>query len=231
MADDNNSGGIRLTPPTPTPPETLSLDETHPAVIALNEQMEESPLILMLDIESLDVGPRSVVTQIALYAFDQDEGSIMDDCIWSFIPIQPQLDLIRPRTISASTLIWWMRQEEAARKLFERNDDEDFGTLGTLMRHFLREFNRITRGRTYELWARGPQFDVVNVETLLADLGLKAPWDYGSVRDLRTLMAAAGLRSADVARPEGFIAHQAGWDCRYQIAQYEEAKRHLRARG
>lgn len=190
-----------------------------------------SPLILMMDIESLDTGPNSVVLQIALYGLDGDEESLFDSHVHSFFPIQPQLDLIRPRTISAQTLFWWMLQDDAARLKFERNVLEDHEDLEILMRHLTREFNRMTENgkRDYELWARGPQFDVVNVESLYRDMGMKAPWQYNKVRDLRTLMAQAGLRSDDVPKPTGFVAHNAAWDCKYQIAQYLAARRALRS--
>lgn len=207
-------------------------DEAPPA--ALEDSVSDSPLILMMDIESLDLGPRSVVLQAALYALDQDEDSILEDHIWSFFPVQPQLDLIQPRTISATTVWWWMQQDWEARRQFEKNVLEDFEALPILMRHFTREFNRIVDGRDYLLYARGPQFDVVNMASLYKDVGMAAPWEtpqtYGKVRDLRTIMGEAGLSSGDVPKPHGFVAHQAAWDCRYQLAQFQEARKHLRAR-
>lgn len=192
---------------------------------------DETRIILMVDIESLDVGPRSVVTQVALYGLDEDEDEVIDDFVYSFLPIQPQLDLIQPRTISASTLWWWMQQSDEARAMFERNVLEDFETLPVMMRHLTREFQRMTsKYASYELWARGPQFDVVNLDSLYADCGMRAPWKYDSVRDLRTLMKMAGLSSEEVDKPHGFIAHQAGWDAKFQLRCYREAKKRLRAR-
>lgn len=220
-------------PPVQTPDVSPPpADEAPPAV--LDPKPSDSPLILMIDIESLDLGPRSVVLQAALYALDQDEDTILDTHIWSHFPVQPQLDLIQPRTISASTLWWWMQQDWEARKQFEKNVLEDFEALPILMRHFTREFNRIVDGRDYLLYARGPQFDVVNMSSLYKDVGMTAPWEtpqtYGKVRDLRTIMGEAGLKSADVPKPSGFVAHQAAWDCKYQLAQFQEARKHLRAR-
>src|ERR1044072_8775853 len=225
---------IRLTPSVVT--STPGIIETELRGEDLPEFMDpsETPLILMLDIESLDVGPRSVVLQIALYGLDPDEGRLLEDNVWSFFPIQPQLDLIQPRTISAKTLLWWMQQSDEARSVFERNVGDDFESLGVLMRHLTREFRRMVGDRDYELWARGPDFDVTNVVSLYRDCGMEAPWNqdqnYHKVRDLRTLMASAGLRSSDVEKPEGFIAHRAAWDCKYQLRQWQEAQRHLRAR-
>ena len=91
----------------------------------------------------------------------------------------------------------------------------------------------MTRGLSkgeYEIWARGPQFDIAAVESLMEECGVEVPWVYDSVRDLRTLMAAAGITTDDVPKPEGMIAHHAGWDCIYQIRCYMEANRRMRAR-
>lgn len=188
-------------------------------------------MIVMVDIESLDVGPRSIVTQIAMVAASADtEETFEDHVVWSFLPMQPQLDLIHPRTISATTFWWWMQQEDSARMKFEKNIIDDFEALPVLMRHLTREFKRMTDGQDYELWARGPQFDVTNIESLFKDCGMSAPWDYNKVRDLRTLMTEAGLRSADIPRPSHFIEHEAMWDCRYQLMCYFAARKNLRRR-
>ena len=225
MADNQNSiaVGIKLPPPVEVDSEV--------EFTGVNQQDDETvELLLMLDIESLDVGPRSVVTQIALYGLDTETDELLDTHIFSYLPIQPQLDLIHPRTISASTLWWWMQQADEAHAAFEHSTSEDFSELGILMNHFVNQFNFMTRGRSYQVWARGPQFDAVNVESLLVDCGLKAPWKYNSVRDLRTLMDEAGIHSADVPEPNGFVAHHAAWDARYQLVCLREAQRRLRRR-
>lgn len=193
--------------------------------------METSPVILMFDIESLDVGPRSVVTQIGMYGFDLDDEEILPDPVMSYLPIQPQLNLINPRSVSASTIIWWMGQSSNARAGFEQSSGDDFEELASLMRHLVRNFNRLTNNGTlaYELWARGPQFDIVNIESLLIDVGLPVPWKYNRVRDLRTLMAQANLKTADVPEPKGYVQHHAGWDCRYQLDCYMAARKALRS--
>lgn len=206
-------------------------DESMSNITGGESDGDQSTLILMADIESLDIGSRSVVLQVALYGLDADEDEILEDYVWSFLPIQPQLDLIQPRTISASTLLWWMQQSDEARAMFEKNVLEDFENLPVMMRHLTREFTRMTsKYSNYELWARGPQFDVVNLESLYADCGMRAPWKYDSVRDLRTLMKQAGLSTGDVDPPHGFIPHQASWDAKFQLRCYREARKALRAR-
>lgn len=228
MADENQQqGSIHLTS-VPGLQDSVVVEES--VMELTTDEVAVEKIGLMLDIESLDLGPRSVVTQIALYPFSLDTEEVLENHVWSYLPIQPQLDLIQPRTIRASTLHWWMQQSDEARAKFELNVIDDFDSLPVLMRHLTREFNRMTQGVDYELWAKGPQFDVTNVESLYKDCGMKAPWEYQKVRDLRTLMAEAGLHTRDVPRPTHFIDHAAGWDCRYQILCYFEARKNLRSR-
>lgn len=198
----------------------------------MTEAIVTPTLGFMLDIESLDLGARPVITQIALYPFDMETEELIPDALHQYLPMQPQLDLIPSRSISAETLAWWMDQSDDARAAFRYNLSDEFDELPLLMKQLVSRFNKLTRNGAieYELIAKGPQFDVVAVETLLRDCGLKAPWRYDRVVDLRTLQRYAGVSSRDMDTPAGFIAHRADWDAKFQIEVYFEAKRRLRSR-
>lgn len=189
---------------------------------------------VMIDIETLATSSRSLVTQVALVPWrledpEDREGRAMN-ILWDHLPIQPQLSLIPPRDISASTLNFWINQSDEARAQLSESMGEDFSELPALLRHVVRGFNWMTENGTvpYEIWARGPQFDIANLESLMKECGIEVPWRYDSVRDLRTLMAAAGISTDDVAKPTGWIPHQAVWDCHYQIECHTAAKSALR---
>lgn len=196
---------------------------------SLTLDMPMPTLGLMLDIETLDLGARPVILQIALYPFDMETEEPIHDALYQHLPIQPQLDLIPSRTISAETLFWWMQQSDEARAAIEFNLSDDFDELPILMQQLIRRFNKLTSGKEYELIAKGPQFDVVAVETLIRDCGLTPPWRYDRIVDLRTLQRYAGVSSRDLTPPKGFIAHRADWDCKFQIETYFETKRRLRS--
>lgn len=182
---------------------------------------EEPRLLLMVDIESLDLGPRPVITQIAMLGYDLEQDVHLPTRYVEFLPIQPQLDAIKPRTISASTLWWWFQQSDEARLRFEQNLGDDPFDLQYLAKSFVDTFRKMTAGYdSYVICARGPQFDLVAIESLLLELDLTVPWRYGWVEDLRTLMRKAKLHSSDVPQPEGFIHHVAYWDSLWQISQY-----------
>lgn len=217
---------------------TLNLAEhqTLDAEVATNANPYPDPeppqRVLMLDIESLALGTRPVITQVALLGYDLEEDELLEPRHVQFYPVDPQQQIIPPRRISASTIAWWMKQSDEARARFEQSVSDDFAELPALARHLIATVNQLTQeGRiNYEIVAKGPQFDVAAIETLLEDLGLKTPWDYQKVRDLRTLMATAGINPGNVAKPAGFVPHVAYWDARWQLNQYLAARRRLAGR-
>lgn len=187
---------------------------------------------IMCDIESLALGVRPVITQIAFYSFSMDDPETIVRHVWNYLPIQPQLELLPPRVIQAKTIGWWLQQSDEARRKMLESMDGDFTDLQALLRHTVREFGFMVEGLKpgeYELIARGPQFDIAAFETLLQECGVEVPWGYATIRDLRTKMSDAMITTNDVAKPDGFISHQAGWDCIYQIKCWAEANRLLGA--
>lgn len=179
-------------------------------------------LLLMVDIESLALGVRPVITQVALLGYDLREDEMLDARHVEHYPIDPQLSLNPPRIISGSTLAWWMDQSDEARARFKLSTSTDFEDLVALARGFIQTFNKLTQNgkANYEICAKGPQFDLAAIETLLNELGLEAPWAYDRVVDLRTMLKRAGINPYNVANPRGFVKHVAFWDSRAQINQY-----------
>lgn len=190
-------------------------------------------IIIAIDIESLALGPRPVITQIAMLGYDLQEDELLSPTHVHYYPIEPQQRIIPARVISASTLAWWMKQSDEARDRFELSTATDFEDLVALARNLVTVFNRLTdNGKAnYEVMAKGPQFDIVAIETLLTELGLEIPWNYQRVRDLRTMLALAGLNERNIPDPAGMIPHVAYWDARKLIDSYLAAKKALAGHG
>lgn len=191
---------------------------------------------IMVDIEALALyGPKPVITQLAFTAFDEsydpDEPGSALYSHEEYLPIQPQIDL--NFTVQASTLIWWLtspKVSEAARLKFIESEGEDMDELVSLVRSWIVKLDRmIPDNGTYQIWARGPQYDVVAIESLIRACGLTVPWKYDMVRDLRTVMSEAGLDREAIPFKTGLIPHHALSDCRHQMACLYEARRLLRA--
>lgn len=189
--------------------------------------MEMQRVGIMIDLESLDTAPRSVVTQVGILAYHLDDPETEIRRIEEYLPAQPQLEL--KRTVSFDTILWWMKQEDVARSKLDESAGNDMEVLLSLVRSIHRKLSELIRSvgeANVEVWARGPQFDVVNLESLFVDCGLSAPWRYDTVMDLRTLGRLAKISSASVDR-SGLIPHIATEDAKFQIRFYIEALKNL----
>lgn len=184
-------------------------------------------MIVSIDIESLALGPRPVITQIAMLGWDLQEDELMETRHVQYYPIEPQQQIIPARRISASTIAWWMTQPDEAREKFKYSTETEFEDLAARLRNLITVFNQLTDyGKAnYEIVAKGPQFDIVAIETLLEECGLTVPWAYDRVVDLRTMLRRSGINPRNVAKPAGCIPHVAFWDARWQISQYLAALR------
>lgn len=195
----------------------------------------DKKLGIMLDLESLDLGPRSVILQVGIIAFPLDDPETEARRVDQYLPVQPQLAL--GRTVTWKTMRWWMNEAVKNPKIMERfvdNDGNDMDELTALVRSVHRKLTELidSVGRdAVEIWAKGPQFDVVNLETMFVDCGLDAPWPYDSVMDLRSVMKLAGVsgKAGDVDM-SGIVPHVAVSDCVFQIRCYAEAMKQLRSR-
>lgn len=204
-----------------------STDSLIPTSDIVEQTLVSANLLLMVDIESLALGPRPVITQIALLGYDLELDELLDDRFFQHLPIEPQQQILPARKISASTLVWWMSQPDEARESFKLNEGDDFEDLVAAMRGFIAAFNRLTRNgtRDYELCAKSPKFDIVALETLIEELGLDVPWSYKNITDVRQDLRRAGIEEKNVPKPAGFIAHNAHWDARWQIESFLAARR------
>jgi hypothetical protein len=196
--------------------------------------MTQGKIGLMLDVESLDLGPRAVLLQVGIIAFPLDDPETEMRRVDQYLPVQPQIAL--GRSVSWDTIRWWIEQAATTPKIQERfidNSGNDMDELTALVRSVHRKLTEIidSVGRAnVELWAKGPQFDVVNLETLFADCGLDTPWPYDCVMDLRTTMRLAGVSSktGDIDT-SGIVPHVAISDSQFQIRCYVEAMKRLRS--
>lgn len=185
-----------------------------------------SKLLIMHDIESLSLSGNAIITQLGYAAADSLAPTEFLEGFVRNLPAQPQIDM--GRDMQYLTLRFWLTQPEETRKhLLEL--DGDLEELRAIMKRYLRGIDDLSApyikaGKPVEHWARGPQFDLSNIARLLAQLELPIPWDYNQVRDLRTTMAEAGVKSADVERNPEWVMHDALGDSKFQLAGYAAAQ-------
>lgn len=188
-------------------------------------------IIVSIDIESLALGPRPIITEIAMLGYDLAEDSLLNARHIHHYPVEPQQRIIPSREIHLGTLIAraeWTHTKgiDFAEQLLLSSATE-FEDLASLCRNFVVVFNQITNNgkANYEVVCARPQFDIVAIETLLAEVGLEKPWAYDSIIDVRTMLKRAGINHKNVPLPGGCTPHTGFGDSRWQINQYLAAVR------
>lgn len=130
---------------------------------------------IMIDLETLDTKPSSVILSIGLVAFD--ENGIKEQ-LYLVPTIQDQLDM--GRTVSESTLTWWMGQKDEAKAVFKHQPKVNFLNAMLQVSGFA---GRFKKGK---VWGYGASFDPVLLEDALRSCKMESPWKYWDVRCLRT---------------------------------------------
>lgn len=162
---------------------------------------------MMVDIETLGNGPRAAVIQIGLCPFNLETGEIGPRMAYLVSP-----DLRRFEA-DASTIAWWMQQNEAARLHVARCIDEGVSSAQALA-HLNAHFAQHVDYDTVRVWALPPQFDLVILENVAREYGYPVPWKYNATRCLRTLETLSGATKEDRVKPE--VEHDAGHDAQAQ---------------
>ena len=131
---------------------------------------------IMIDLETMDTLPTTVVLSCGAVFFDPEAETIDKTHTFLAYPnLQEQLD--NGRTISADTLLWWMKQSSEARGDWIKARQVKLDTF--------RENFRTWCGDRMRVWSNGSCFDVAIMENLLEHT--RIPWRYWDIRDTRTL--------------------------------------------
>ena len=136
----------------------------------------------MIDIETLDTLPESVILTIGAVKFDPFSNKIGDG-----LYIKPDVDeqIARGRTVNEDTLNWWGTQAEDVR-------EEALGMEDRIsIEEMYRQINRFIVGAD-NVWAQGPVFDMVILANIYRQYGWPTPWQYWQVNDSRTLFKIHG---------------------------------------
>jgi len=139
---------------------------------------------IMIDLETLATGPDSVILTIGALRFDpySDDSSVdVHDMPHFYCRVDPSSFDYPEAEINDETMAWWGRQSPEAQEAafgegFERLDIRD--ALEQLF-SFCRPCDRV--------WANGPAFDIIILETCARRLGKQWPWQFWQARDVRTV--------------------------------------------
>lgn len=134
-----------------------------------------------IDTETLSLRHDAPIISIGVQQFDRDTGK-MGKSFYRAINLDSAIKVGR---VMASTLEWWMKQSEEARKVFSDPDRFTLATALDEMCTFIR-----SQGGVPRVYARGPAEDIAWIRHSLdvGTVGLGEPWHYQNVFDLRTLI-------------------------------------------
>lgn len=152
---------------------------------------------LMIDIETLDTKPSAVVLSVGACLFDLETGVITRE--YSSGPLEKQNQLRNGRTISESTLRWWMQPEQEPARA------ASFGYTSVPAVDVLVALRTMVEENTI-VWGNDPAFDCVILEDLYRTLWeCEAPWKFYNRQCVRTYRRLPGAE--DVPRVAPTVAH------------------------
>lgn len=131
----------------------------------------------MIDLETLDTTPTALILSIGAVMFDKDK---IGEVFYQIVALDDFM--IKNFTISASTLNWWIKQQEA---LLE------FSKYGENIHSALIGFDAWFKTRNgLEVWGNGAMFDNAILINAYKRCHLELPWSYRNDRCYRTIASS-----------------------------------------
>lgn len=150
------------------------------------QQIEQSPVVVVVDIETLGIGVDAVIATIGAVCVNvltgEELGSFYDRCHTAQ----------ERRTITPRTLEWWFSQgEEAQREAFGDGQRDRYPLKQALER--FAAWMDIQRGHCpagtwLQVMGNGPEFDNVILDHAYEQHCMGAPWQYPVNQSLRTMV-------------------------------------------
>lgn len=173
---------------------------------------------IMLDLETMGNRSNSVIVSIAAVPFNLETGEISDNYFYERVDFQSCLDI--GLKVQASTILWWMQQNEEARKEICKPAQHIYYVLLRLDDFFKQHITDI------QIWGNGARFDMGLLQDAYHASGFdELPWKFRNERDVRTLVSLAPHIKEQT--PNVGTAHNAVDDCIFQINYCCAIHKHL----
>lgn len=143
---------------------------------------------IMVDIETMDILPTAAIVSIGAVHFDvagKNTHEDFDDNNSFNVNISLESNEKFKRTMSASTIVWWLKQSKDAQKSLFR---DPLMPLNTALLKYRMWLESKTADRYY---ANDPDFDIVILNDALRSIGDASPFAYHQHRSLRTTIEDA----------------------------------------
>lgn len=158
---------------------------------------------VMLDLETLGNGSNAVIISIGAVEFIPATSQIGRKFE---VLIDPQSCVDAGLKIDASTVMWWMEQDQAARDQFKRSK--------FLLQEALKSFSGFLTnvGTSVNVWGNGATFDNVILSNAYLAAKIERPWKYYNDMCFRTMRKMY----PKVHQDQIGVAHRAVDDAEYQ---------------
>lgn len=170
-------------------------------------------------LETLGTRCTAPIISIGVQQFNRDTGKL-GSTFYREIDID---SAIKSGRVQADTLAWWITQNKNAQRVFTNKDKTHLATA-------LQELTTWMRAESFapKVWGNGATFDISILEYAYDHgcVGLREPWHFMAIRDIRTLLDVTGFDKTTV--PAVGVAHNALDDATYQakvvIGAWQAAK-------
>lgn len=172
---------------------------------------------IMIDLETFSTKPDAAIVSIGAVIFDENE--VLESYYAALFPAHGHID---PKTV-----MWWMKQNDAARHVITNSEPEDDEAAAIRLYDFV-----LAGGHNIqEVWANDPNFDCTILENWWVRIKpqrmttewLQYPFNFRHYRSFRTLRSLSKDMDVEVARVDPGVAHNALSDAtaqaRYVINQ------------
>lgn len=179
---------------------------------------------VMIDIETLGTDANAAILAIGAIRFDPDTGET-GDSFFGKITLSSNIDV--GRTVDSSTLEWWLKQSDDARRETFFGDE----ALIAILTRFSAWLTACERPAVY-VWGNGSDFDIALLSNAFQGVRMPIPWQFWNARDVRTMvhLTRGAIKKTDVEF-EG-TKHNAFCDALHQARYVSLMWQHLRrARG
>lgn len=170
---------------------------------------------VMADVETLGLKPGCVVLSIGAVQFFPKTGELGEEF---YVNIDMATSFTAGLKLDTETLYWWLKQDKRAGEIFNTNKVE----LRDACAQFANWYEECSNG--FKMWSNWSAFDMPIMQTAFhAAGGIKFPtedshWNNMCHGTLKTLFPL-DREIKEQLKPEGFVAHNALWDAKWQAKQ------------
>lgn len=135
---------------------------------------------IMLDLETMGTDPNAAIVSIGAVAIDFDKNCLGEEF---YRRISLESAMLSGGIVDASTVIWWLKQSEPARReIYSASAD-----IRKACEAFSQYVARTVDPSQMCIWGDGAAFDNVLLSCTYARLGLEKPWKFWNDRCYRTI--------------------------------------------